>query len=59
MPLPVIVENGRHGDALRLLRKMMDYWLIDKIKNPIVPPSPEELSKSTPKNKPPNCNVKR
>lgn len=44
--IAVIVENGRHGGWVApIVRKMMDYWLIDKIKKPIVPPSPEELAK--------------
>ena len=44
--IAVIVENGRHGGWVApIVRKMMDYWLIDKIKKPIVPPSPEELVK--------------
>lgn len=44
--IAVIVENGRHGGWVApIVRKMMDYWLIDKLKKPILPPSPDELAK--------------
>ncbi len=44
--IAVIVENGRHGGWVApIARKMMDYWLIDRDKNPIKPPSAEELAK--------------
>ncbi len=44
--IAVIVENGRSGSAVApIARKMMDYWLLHREKNPILPPTPEELAK--------------
>lgn len=44
--IAVIVENGRHGGWVApIARKMMDYWLIERDKNPIKPPTAEELAK--------------
>lgn len=41
-----IVENGQHGGWVApVVRKLMDYWILEKDKNPIVPPTPEELAK--------------
>lgn len=44
--IAVIVENGRHGSSVApIARKMMDYWILQREKNPILPPTPEELAK--------------
>lgn len=41
-----IVENGQHGGWVApLVRKLTDYWLLQKEKNPILPPPPEEQAK--------------
>lgn len=42
----VIVENGRGGSKVApLARKALDYWMLERDKNPIKPPSKEELTK--------------
>lgn len=42
----VIVENGRGGSKVApIARKAIDYWLLTRHKNPITPPSPEQLAK--------------
>lgn len=44
--IAVLVENGRHGGWVApVARKMMDYWLLEKDKNPIKPPTPDELAR--------------
>lgn len=44
--LAIIVENGRGGSHVApLARKVLDYWILQREKNPIVPPSIEELTK--------------
>lgn len=45
--LAVIVENGGGGSkvAAPIGRALFDYWLLRKDKNPIIPPSDEELAK--------------
>ena len=41
----VIVENGRHGGWVApIARKLLDYWILQREKNPILPPSPEEIA---------------
>ncbi len=41
----VLVENGGGGSktAAPLARQLMDYWLVTRKENPVVPPSEEEL----------------
>lgn len=40
--IAVIWENGRHGgSAARLARPLMDYWLLQRKKNPILPANHE------------------
>lgn len=44
--IAAIVENGQHGGWVApLVRKMMDYWIVEKQKNPILPPTPKEQAK--------------
>lgn len=42
----VIVENGRGGSKVApIARKAIDYWMLERDKNPIKPPTAEELAK--------------
>ncbi|WP_040631144.1 penicillin-binding protein 2 [Faucicola boevrei] len=42
----LIVENGRGGSIVApLARKVIDYWILQRDKNPILPPTSEELEK--------------
>lgn len=42
----VIVENGRGGSKVApIARKAIDYWMLQRDKDPIKPPSAEELAK--------------
>ncbi|MFW2176199.1 MULTISPECIES: penicillin-binding protein 2 [unclassified Moraxella] len=42
----LIVENGRGGSKVApLARRAIDYWLLERDKNPIKPPTAEELAK--------------
>lgn len=45
--LAVIVENGGGGSkvAAPIGRALFDYWVIQRSKNPVLPPSEEELAK--------------
>lgn len=44
--LALIVENGRGGSVVApLARRVLDYWILQREKNPIIPPSIEELTK--------------
>lgn len=44
--IAVLVENGRHGGSVApIAREMTDYWLLERQKNPILPPKPDELAK--------------
>ena len=45
--LAVIVENGGGGSkvAAPIGRALFDYWVLQRSKNPVLPPSEEELAK--------------
>ena len=42
----LIVENGRGGSKVApIVRRVIDYWLLERDRNPVLPPTPEELAK--------------
>ena len=44
--IAAIVENGQHGGWVApLVRKVTDYWILQKERTPILPPTPEEQAK--------------
>lgn len=45
--LAVIVENGGGGSkvAAPIGRALFDYWVLRREKNPVLPPSPEEMAR--------------
>ena len=41
----VIVENGRHGGWVApVARKLLDYWVLQRPNNPLVPPTADEIA---------------
>ncbi|WP_230656537.1 penicillin-binding protein 2 [Psychrobacter sp. I-STPA10] len=41
----VIVENGRHGGWVApIARKLLDYWILQRPTDPILPPTAEEIA---------------